>query len=378
MSWRIPFNRASLAGPELGYVGEAIRNGMISGNGPFTARCERLLERELGVHRAILTTSCTDALEMTGLLLDLEEGDEVVLPTFTFVSCANAFALRRARPVFVDVLPGSLNLDPEAFARAITPRTRAVLPVHYAGVGCDMDRIGRVASEHGVTVIEDAAHGVFGRWHGRPLASFGRFATLSFHETKNFTCGEGGALVLNDAGDVARAEILRDKGTNRARFGRGEVDKYTWTDLGSSFLPSEILAAFLWAQLEARESIAASRLAVWQRYAHGLADWGARSGVELPARLPGAEPSWHMFQILLPTAEARRRLIDHLAARGILAVFHYVPLHLSTMGRRYGGQPGDCPVAEDAAERLLRLPFFTSLGAAEQDEVIHAVEEVRW
>lgn len=376
MSWRIPFNRASLVGPELGYIGEAIANGLISGNGPFTARCERLLERELGAGRVILTTSCTDALEMTGLLLDLEEGDEVVLPTFTFVSCANAFALRRARPVFVDVLPGTLNLDPDAFERALGPRTRAVVAVHYAGVGCDMDRIGAVAAARGVTVIEDAAHGVFGRWRGRALGSFGRFATLSFHETKNFTCGEGGALVLNDAADVSRAEVLRDKGTNRARFGRGEVDKYTWTDLGSSFLPSEMLAAFLWAQLEARDAIVAARRAVWERYARGLAGWAERSGVTLPTFAAGAEPAWHMFQILLPTPEARRRLIAHLEARGILAVFHYVPLHLSTMGRRYGGRPGDCPVAEDASERLVRLPFYTSLAAAEQDEVIAAIEEL--
>lgn len=375
MSFRIPFSKASFVGPELGYVAEAVAGGWISGNGPFAARCERLLEEALGVPRVILTTSCTDALEMSGLLLDLEPGDEVVMPTFTFVSCATAFALRRARPVFADVLPGTLNLDPDAVERAVSPRTRAILAVHYAGVGCEMERLGAIASRNGIALLEDNAHGLFGRRHGRALGTFGRLATLSFHETKNFTCGEGGALVLNDARDVPRAEILRDKGTNRARFARGLVDKYTWVDLGSSFLPSDLLAAFLLAQLEARETILAARRGIWERYATGLAAWARHSGVELPGVPEGAEPPWHMFQILLPDAAARVRLAETLAKRGILAVFHYVPLHLSEMGRKYGGEPGDCPVAEDAHARLLRLPFYNSLAESDQAEVIGAIEE---
>jgi dTDP-4-amino-4,6-dideoxygalactose transaminase len=375
VSFRIPFSKASFVGPELDYVAEAVAGGWISGNGPFAARCERLLEQALGAPRVILTTSCTDALEMSGLLLDLEPGDEVVMPTYTFVSCATAFALRRARPVFVDVLPGTLNLDPQAVLRAIGPRTRAILAVHYAGVGCEMDRLGEIAGGHGIPLLEDNAHGLFGRWRERPLGTFGRIATLSFHETKNFTCGEGGALVLNDVRDVERAEILRDKGTNRARFARGLVDKYTWVDLGSSFLPSDLLAAFLLAQLEARESILAARRRIWERYATGLASWARRSGVVLPHVPADAEPPWHMFQILLPDAMTRARLADALAQRGMLAVFHYVPLHLSEMGRKLGGAPGDCPVAEDAHARLLRLPFYNSLAESDQAEVIGAIEE---
>ena len=376
MSFRIPFSKASFVGPELDYVAEAVAGGWISGNGPFAARCERLLERALGAPRVILTTSCTDALEMSALLLDLEPGDEVVMPTYTFVSCATAFALRRARPVFVDVVPGTLNVDPDAVLRAIGPRTRAILAVHYAGVGCEMERLGEIAARHGIPLLEDNAHGLFGRWRERPLGTFGRIATLSFHETKNFTCGEGGALVLNEARDVERAEILRDKGTNRARFARGLVDKYTWVDLGSSFLPSDLLAAFLLAQLEARESILAARRRIWQRYATGLASWARRSGAELPHVPAAAEPPWHMFQILLPDGATRARLADALAKRGILAVFHYVPLHLSEMGRKLGGEPGDCPVAEDAHARLLRLPFYNALAESDQAEVIGAIEEL--
>jgi dTDP-4-amino-4,6-dideoxygalactose transaminase len=374
---RIPFNRPSLAGPELDLVAEAVASGCISGDGAFTRRCQELLERELGVPRCFLTTSCTHALELAALLLDVGPGDEVIVPSFTFVSTANAFALRGARPVFADSRPDTLNLDEERLAALVTRRTRAIVAVHYAGVGCAMDRVGEVAAAHGLAVVEDNAHGLFGRYRGRWLGTFGALATQSFHETKNFTCGEGGALLVNDPALVARAEILREKGTDRSRFFRGEVDKYTWVDVGSSYLPSDLLAAFLAAQLEAREAVQARRRAIWEAYRDGLADWAAEQGVGVPVVPDDCEQAYHLFYLMLPSLDARSALIDHLRARGIHAVFHYVPLHLSAMGRRFGGRPGDCPVAEAAGERLLRLPFFNSLRPDEQERVIAAVRDFR-
>jgi dTDP-4-amino-4,6-dideoxygalactose transaminase len=373
----VPFNRPCLAGGEFERMAAAVSGLQISGNGPFTASCERTLEAMTGSPRALLTTSCTDALELAALLLGVGEGDEVIVPSFTFVSVANAFALRGAKPVFVDVRPDTMNLDHERLEEAVTPRTKAVVAVHYAGVACEMDAVLDVARRREIAVVEDAAHGLGGRWRGRPLGSFGALATLSFHETKNFTCGEGGALLVNDPALVERAEIAAEKGTDRRRFARGLVDKYTWVGLGSSFLPSDMLAAFLSAQLEARDAIQGRRRKVWERYRDGLAGWARETGTRLPHVPPHCEQAYHMFWMLLPTAAARTRLIASLSDRGVHAVFHYVPLHGSPMGRRFGGRPGQCPVAEAAGERLVRLPFFTDLSEEDQDAVIGAVREAR-
>jgi len=372
---RIPFNRAYISGNELEYIAEAIANGHISGNGPFTRRCEALLQEIVGSRRALLTTSCTDALEMAALLLDIHPGDEVIVPSYTFVSSINAFVLRGALPVFADIRPDTLNLDETRLEALITPRTRAIVVVHYAGVGCEMDVILEIARRHGVPVVEDNAQGLFARYRGRPLGSFGALAAVSFHETKNVGCGEGGALLVNDAAYVERAEIIQEKGTNRAQFFRGQVDKYTWVDVGSSFLPSDLLAAFLLAQLEARAQIQKRRRVIWTRYEQGLGDWAAQHGVRLPVVPPHCEQPFHMFYLLLPSLAARQAMIERLRSRGILSVFHYVPLHLSPMGKRFGGRPGSCPVSEDLAERLLRLPFYTGLTEGEQAEVIRAVTE---
>jgi dTDP-4-amino-4,6-dideoxygalactose transaminase len=372
-SYRIPFNKPAIVGDELRYIREAVESGHLSGDGSFTKRCSALLERELGVGRALLTTSCTHALEMCALLLDVQPGDEVVVPSFAFVSTVNAWVLRGARPVFVDVRPDTLNLDEKLVAERVGPRTKAIVALHYAGVACEMDELGRIARDAGTSLVEDAAHALFGSYQGRALGSFGRLATLSFHETKNVSCGEGGALLVNDPALVERAEILREKGTNRSRFFRGEIDKYTWVDLGSSWLPSEVLAAYLWAQLEARDRIQRARERVWRRYRDELAGWAQAHDVRLPILPPQCEPAWHMFQLVLPSLDARQRLTGYLRARGILAVFHYLPLHLSPMGRRLGGRPGDCPVTEDLSDRLLRLPFYNGLTEEAQGEVIDAV-----
>jgi dTDP-4-amino-4,6-dideoxygalactose transaminase len=370
----IRFNQAFLTGRELEYVAEAIANGHIAGDGPFTRRAQALLEQATGARRALLTTSCTHALEMAALLLDIAPGDEVIVPSFTFVSTVNAFVLRGATPVFVDIRPDTLNLDEGQLDRAITPRTRAIVPVHYAGVGCDMDAIGQSASRHGIAIVEDNAHGLFGDYRGRPLGSFGTLAALSFHETKNVTCGEGGALLINDERLVARAEILREKGTDRSRFFRGEVDKYTWCDLGSSYVPSDMLAAFLVAQLEAADRVQAKRRMIWEFYARRLADWANSSGAALPQVPDDRAQAFHMFYVLLPSLDARQAMIAHLKAQGIMSVFHYLPLHLSAMGRQFGGRPGDCPVTEDISDRLLRLPFHGHLATADLERVVAAIQ----
>ncbi|MDX6424567.1 MAG: dTDP-4-amino-4,6-dideoxygalactose transaminase [Gaiellaceae bacterium] len=370
---RIPFNRASLVGHELDFVAQAVENGHISGDGPFTRRCEELLEQELGVPRALLTTSCTHALELAALLLDVGPGDQVVIPSFTFVSGANAFALRGAELVFADIRPDTLNLDERQLDELVTEQTRVIVPTHYAGVGCELDEICRTAERVGAVVVEDNAHGLFGSYRGRPLGTFGALAAQSFHETKNVTCGEGGAILLNDASLVESAEIIREKGTNRKKFFRGQVDKYTWVGLGSSYVQSDLLAAFLYAQLEAREQIQRAREVVWRRYADALVGWAGEIGATLPF-VPGhCEQAYHMFYVLLPSLDTRTQLIAHLRERDILAVFHYLPLHLSDMGRRFGGRPGQCPVTEDATDRLLRLPFFTGLSESDQAEVIDAM-----
>ena len=369
----IPFNRAALAGAELQYIQQAVDAMHLSGDGSFTARCHALLEQLLGVPRVLLTTSCTHALEMAALLLNLRDGDEVIVPSFTFVSTANAFVLRGAKPVFADVRPDTLNLDENRIEALLTDRTRAIVVVHYAGVACEMDTIGRIAARRGIPVVEDNAHGLFGSYKGRQLGTIGELSTLSFHETKNITCGEGGALVLNRPEQVERAEVVREKGTNRTRFFRGEVDKYSWVDLGSSYLPSEILAAFLLAQLEAREDVQARRSRLWRRYFEGLRDWAPAHQVTLPSVPADCEHSAHLFYLLLPSPAARAALIAHLKLAGIDAVSHYVPLHLSPMGRLFGGRMGECPVTEDVSERLLRLPLSAGLQLDEQDRIIEAI-----
>ncbi len=373
--FKVPFNKAGLAGAELRYMQEAIERGHISGDGPFTRECESLLERDLGVARALLTTSCTHALEMAALLLDFHPGDEVIVPSFTFVSTVNAFVLRGARPVFADVRPDTLNLDESLLERLITPRTKAIVPVHYAGVACEMDEILRISRRHRIPVIEDNAHGLFARYNGKYTGTFGVLATQSFHETKNFTCGEGGALLVNDPELSERALVLREKGTNRNRFFRGQVDKYTWVDIGSSYVPSDLLAAFLKAQLEAREQIQCKRRGVWQYYWHSLEAWAQRRGVRLPIVPKECEQSYHMFYLLMPSLDQRQALISHLKERGILSVFHYVPLHLSEMGLKWGSGKEDCPVTVDVSERLLRVPFYNDLSEDEQSAVVEAIIE---
>jgi dTDP-4-amino-4,6-dideoxygalactose transaminase len=373
MIYSIPFNRPSLTGNEHRYIDEAIAAGQISGDGPFTKRCNHLLQSEIGAAKVLLTTSCTHALEMAALLLNTEPGDEIIVPSFTFVSTINAFILRGARPVFIDIRPDTLNLDERELERLITPRTRAVVLVHYAGVGCEMDAIMDVAARRNLVVVEDNAHGLFGKYKGRPLGSFGALATLSFHETKNFICGEGGALVINDPHYIERAEIIREKGTDRSRFFRGQVDKYTWVDVGSSYLPSDLLAAFLLAQLEAREQIQARRRQIWEQYNEHLVGWARNHGIQTPIVPEDCEQAYHMFYMLLPSLGLRRTFIAHLKDHGILSVFHYLPLHISKMGRQFGGKPGDCPVTEDVSGRLVRLPFYNSLSPSDQQRVIEAV-----
>jgi dTDP-4-amino-4,6-dideoxygalactose transaminase len=373
--FRIPFNRPAPVGEEFRYIREAIDGGHTAGDGPFAQRCCRLLESSLKVERAMLTTSCTHALEICALLLDIRPGDEVIVPSFAFVTTAGAFALRGAKPVFVDVRPDTLNLDERALSEKITSRTRAIVVLHYGGVACEMDEIDKVSRETGVPIVEDNAHGLFGRYRGRDLGTFGCLATQSFHETKNFSCGEGGALLVNRADLIERAETIHAKGTNRSRFSRGLVDKYTWVDLGSSYSPSEILAAFLYGQLKERDRVQAQRARIWRRYREELSGWAADHGVGLPQVPPHSDHPSHLFYLILPSVASRARLIHHLARRDILAVFHYQPLHLSRMGRHYGGHPGQCPVTERVSERLLRLPLFWALTESEQTEVIEATRE---
>ncbi len=372
----IPFNKPGLAGKELEYISRALEAGHISGNGIFTGQCQALLEKELSVGRALLTTSCTHALEISAILLDLSPGDEVIVPSFTFVTTALAFVMRGARPVFIDIRPDTLNLDEDRLENLITGRTRALVPVHYGGVACEMEKIMEIARRRGLIVVEDNAHGLFGSYRGRPLGSIGELAALSFHETKNFSCGEGGALLVNNPELVERAEIIREKGTDRSRMFRGEVDRYTWLDLGSSYIPSDLLAAFLLAQLEEREKIRAGRRRIWEYYYRNLGPWAEDRDIRLPPRPPpDREPSHHLFYLLLPSSRIREKLILHLRDRRIHSVFHYLPLHLSPMGRRFGGEEADCPVAEEISGRLLRLPFYNDMKIEELQRVVNAVKD---
>lgn len=372
----IRFAEPFVTGNELPYIQQAIEQGRLSGDNAFSRRCQALLEDLLDVPRILLTSSCTHALEMAALLFDLQPGDEVILPSFTFVSTANAFVLRGARPVFIDVRPDTLNMDEQQLETLITPRTRAIVPVHYAGVGCEMETILAIGKKHAIQVAEDNAHGLFATYQGRYLGTMGELGCLSFHETKNFTCGEGGAVLLNDPALIERAEIIREKGTDRSRFFRGEVDKYTWVDVGSSYLMSELAAAYLLAQLEAREMIQAQRRDMWHFYASHLSGWAQANDIQMPTVPAHVEQSFHMFYLLMPNAEQRQSLLAYLKENGISAVFHYVPLHLSRMGQQFGGKRGDCPVTEDISDRLVRLPFHNNLTQTDLDYIVDTLQQI--
>lgn len=365
----IPFNRPHMTGKELWYIAQAHHNGQLAGDGPFTKRCHAWLERRTSASKALLTHSCTAALEMSAMLAGVEAGDEVIMPSFTFVSTANAFVLRGAVPVFVDIRPDTLNIDETKIEAAITPRTKAIVVVHYAGVGCEMDNILAIAKRHRLLVIEDAAQGLMARYKGRALGSFGELSAFSFHETKNIVSGEGGALIINDRQFEERAEIIREKGTNRSLFFRGQVDKYTWVDAGSSYLPGELIAAFLWAQFEEATPITTQRIRLWERYHEAFADLEAGDFVRRPSIPTYCEHNAHMYYLLLPSLDARTQFIDALKSAGVHAVFHYVPLHSAPAGRKYGRVCGAMQNTDNLSERLVRLPMWCDLGT-EQDKVI--------
>jgi dTDP-4-amino-4,6-dideoxygalactose transaminase len=370
MNEPIPFNWPYATGKELAYVAEAQRNHQLSGDGPFTKRCHQWIEQQTGCAKALLTHSCTSALDLAALLLDIKSGDEVILPSYTFVSTANAFVLRGAIPVFVDIREDTLNLDEQLIEAAITSRTRAIVPVHYAGVSCEMDSILAIAKRHNLRVAEDAAQGVMASYKGRALGALGDLGSFSFHETKNIISGEGGSLLVNDPELVLRAEIIREKGTDRSRFFRGEVDKYTWQDIGSSFLPSDITAAFLWAQLEEAEHITRERLVIWQRYHELLAPLEQQGLFRRPIVPPDCQHNGHMYYILLAPEIDRQQVLDELKRNKIHAVFHYVPLHSSPAGIRFGRCHGDLSLTTSLSQRLIRLPMWLGLAEAQQQRVV--------
>jgi dTDP-4-amino-4,6-dideoxygalactose transaminase len=365
----IPFNRPYATGKELVYAAEAQRNYHLSGDGPFTKRCHQWIEQQTGCAKALLTHSCTSALDLAALLLDIESGDEVILPSYTFVSTANAFVLRGAVPVFVDIREDTLNLDERLIEAAVTSRTRAIVPVHYAGVSCEMDAIVAIARRHNLRIVEDAAQGIMAGYKGRALGAIGDIGSFSFHETKNIISGEGGGLLLRDANLVLRAEIIREKGTDRSRFFRGEVDKYTWQDIGSSFLPSDIIAAFLWAQLEEAQRITRERLAIWQRYHEMLAPLEQHGLLRRPIVPAECEHNGHLYYILLSPESDRQIVLDQLKKNGIHAVFHYVPLHSSPAGMRFGRAHGDLALTTSLSQRLIRLPMWIGLNEAQQQRI---------
>lgn len=370
---RIPFNRPYLVGKELAYIQQAVENMHLSGDGPFTHRCHAWLEEQIGCARALLTHSGTAALEMTALLADIQPGEEIIMPSFTFVSTANAFVLRGGVPVFVDIRPDTLCIDETLIAAAITPKTKAIVAVHYAGVGCEMDTICTLAQRHGLLVIEDAAQGICSLYKGRPLGSLGALAALSFHETKNVIAGEGGALLINEPHWVERAEIIREKGTNRKEFFRGHVDKYSWVDIGSSYLPSEITAAFLWAQLEAADTLTRQRLTVWHHYHDAFAELEQRGLLRRPIIPPECQHNGHLYYLLFPDLHTRSRVLEQLNQAGINAVFHYIPLHSSPAGQRYGRTVGTLTQTDKASACVLRLPLWVGMTTAEVTRVVTAV-----
>lgn len=372
----IPFNQPYVTGQELVYAAEAHRNSHLSGDGLFTQRCHQWLERQTGCARALLTHSCTSALDLAALLLDIEAGDEIILPSYTFVSTANAFVLRGAIPVFVEIRKDTLNLDERLIEPAITPKTRAIVPVHYAGVSCEMDSITAIAKNYNLKIVEDAAQGILASYRGSALGAIGDLGGLSFHETKNVISGEGGCLLVNDPELVLRAEILREKGTDRSRFFRGEIDKYTWQDIGSSFLPSELTAAFLWAQLEEAQRITSERLCIWQRYHAMLEPVECRGLLRRPIVPPECLHNGHLYYVLLAPGIDRSAVLRKLKEARINAVFHYVPLHSSPAGRRFGRQNGDLSLTTSLSERLIRLPMWIGLGEAQQQRVCDRLVEI--
>ena len=373
----IPFNKSSLEGKELDYIYETISNGQIAGNQMFSIRSQIFLEKITGTTKALLTTSCTHALEMSALLIGISPGDEIILPAFTFVSTANAFVLHGAKPVFCDIRPDTLNLDESKLEALITQKTKAIIPVHYAGIGCEMDMIMEIASRHGVPVVEDNAHGLFGKYRGKYLGTFGSFATQSFHETKNITCGEGGALLINEKRYLERAEIIREKGTNRAQFFRGEVNKYSWEDIGSSYVMSDVLAAFLYGQLENWKKIQRKRKLIWDRYNNELKDWAKRRDIQTPFVPKHCEQAYHMYYLILPTVTERSKFIDKLKANNITAVFHYLPLNQSPLANKMqmkGWKKSNCPITVNVSDRIVRLPFYTGLDVKDQSRIIDFIK----
>lgn len=372
----IPFNKPYMTGKELTYIAQAHAQGMLSGDGPFTKRCHAWLEARSGTRKALLTHSCTAALEMAAILADIQPGDEVIMPSYTFVSTANAFVLRGGVPVFVDIRPDTLNIDERLIEAAITPRTRAIVPVHYAGVACEMDVIMDIAKRHGLLVIEDAAQGIMSTYKGRALGTIGHMGAYSFHETKNIIAGEGGALLVNDDRFSQRAEIIREKGTNRSQFFRGQVDKYTWVDIGSSYLPGEVIAAFLWAQMEEAESITEKRLSIWRKYHAAFSAAEAQGRIRLPILPAGCGHNAHMYYIILESLSHRTSVMEKLKETGINSVFHYVPLHSSPAGKKYSRTAGALIHTEELSERILRLPLWIGLTDEMQARVVQTVCEM--
>ncbi len=375
MAKEIPFNRPYITGKELYYIARAVTEPHLVGDGRYTKACARLLEQQFGINKVLMTPSATAALEMGAILADVGPDDEVILPSYTFVSTANAFVRLGAKPIFVDIRPETLNIDEDQIEQAITPRTKAIFPVHYAGISCEMEKIMQIAKRHNLVVVEDAAQGVNSFYEGRALGSIGHMGAYSFHETKNYACGEGGALCINSPEMIERAEIIREKGTNRSRFFRGEVDKYTWVDAGSSYIPSELSSAFLYAQLENLDTIKARRREVYQFYRRHLKPYEAQGLFKLPQSREECEGNFHMFYVIMPSMDARDALMNYLKQQGIRAVFHYVPLHTAPMGEKFGYRAGDLPVTEDLSGRLLRLPFFCDLTEDEQTFIVdHIVD----
>ena len=373
MTYRIPFNRPYIVGTEIGYISQCLADAKLSGDGRFTQLCHKMIQERLRAPHVLLTTSCTSALEMAALLCDLEPDDEVILPSFTFVSTANAFVLRGAKPVFVDIRPDTLNIDEQLIEQAVTPRTRVIAPVHYAGVACEMDAISEIAARRSLRVVEDAAQAVGATYKGEFLGTLGDFAAYSFHETKNFVCGEGGAFLAASRRDFERAEILREKGTNRSQFFRGQVDKYTWVDVGSSYLPSDMLAAFLYAQLEHMAEISRLRRQIYERYHAELQPLAERGLLTLPVVPADCGTNHHLFHILLADQDKRSALLEHLKRAGILATFHYVPLHTAPVGVRFGYRAGMLPVTESLSDRLVRLPFYAGMSEADVSSVVSEI-----
>jgi dTDP-4-amino-4,6-dideoxygalactose transaminase len=371
----IPFNNPLVTGRELDYIRQALTSKRIAGDGSFTKQCQAWLTQQIGAQTALMTHSCTAALEMAALLADLQPGDEVIMPSYTFVSTANAFVLRGAVPVFVDIRPDTLNLDETKIEAAITPKTKVIVPVHYAGVSCEMDSIMAIAQKHNLLVVEDAAQGILAYYKGRPVGSMGHLAAFSFHETKNIVSGEGGALIINDRALLERAEIIREKGTNRSRFFRGEVDKYTWVDIGSSYLPSDILCAFLLAQLEQGDCIIQQRMEIWDYYHQAFAALERQGTLRRPMIPVDCQHNAHIYYLLIESLETRTALMAHLKRQGIQSTFHYVPLHSAPAGLKYGRSSGSLPITEDLSERLLRLPLGAAMTMAEANSVVEAVLE---